>query len=87
MVTCPADQDRATQYTGTINDDDDDEEKDCPSSSVNIVVELSSGYYCSLQLTASLDKYINIICIYQVKQPKGDVYCASYIMRNKPHLS
>jgi hypothetical protein len=24
MVTCPADQDRSTQYTGTINDNDDD---------------------------------------------------------------
>ena len=28
MVTCPADQDRSTQYTGTINDDDGDYEDD-----------------------------------------------------------
>ena len=26
MVTCPADQDGSTQYTGTINDNDDEEE-------------------------------------------------------------
>ena len=28
MVTCPTDQDRSTQYTGTINDDDGDYEDD-----------------------------------------------------------
>ena len=28
MVTCPTDQDRSTQYTGTINDDDADDDGD-----------------------------------------------------------